>query len=163
MDFEAPVDALYVWIGVALVSIGLMGFAVSVPSEPPPDADRTAAALDRVAAGGPDAATAIEHGATEVRLDAERVELRNDAGSDAARLSHGRLLPLAAVDADGTERHELEAVLEDGRALDRTLEMLLADVVAELETATGDWQPTDGELRARAVTVNESRVVLVDG
>lgn len=36
--FEVPVDALYAWLGVAAVSVAVLGVVVALPTTAPPDA-----------------------------------------------------------------------------------------------------------------------------
>lgn len=161
MYLEAPMDAWYVWVGVALVSIGLAAFAVSLPSTPSPDAERAAGALDRVGASEYEAATTLEHDAEAVRIGAEQIAMRNEGGTDRARVSFGPLLPVHTLALNDSERVALDGVLAGERQLG-ALEATLVDAVAALETETGAWQPATGELRARSVRVDGQRVVLVE-
>ena len=41
--FDTAVESTYVWLALALVSAGILGFALRVPTAPPP-ADRTGSA-----------------------------------------------------------------------------------------------------------------------
>ena len=45
--FDAPVDAWYVWVGLAVASLALFGTAGSLPSTAPPDAVATVPVRDR--------------------------------------------------------------------------------------------------------------------
>lgn len=155
VDLEAPADVWYVWVGLSLVSVGLFGFVLAVPDRPPPDAERVAAQLDRVGAGGPDARAVLTHGASELRLDYERVQLRNDAGVDRARVSIASLVPARAVEADPDQ---IEAVLAGRSPPESVATAILA---AHPVAPTDSWQPATGTLRARAVTVEGRRLVLV--
>jgi hypothetical protein len=49
MNLEAPADAWYVWVGVALVSMTVAGVVGGLPSQPPPDSQTAANTVDRVA------------------------------------------------------------------------------------------------------------------
>lgn len=162
MYLESPMDAWYVWVGVALVSIGLAAFVVSLPSQPPPDADRVASAIDRVGASEYDAATTLDHDAETVRIGSERIAMRNDGGTSRARISFERVLPVREVDLTESERVVIDGVLAGERLLPAGLEATLADAVAALDTEPAEWYPATGELRARAVSVEGKRIVLVD-
>lgn len=154
-------DAWYVWVGVALVSVGLAGLAVSLPAQPPPDADRVAGAIDRVGAGEYDARTELDHDATAIRVGPEQVGLRNDAGTDHARFSFGPVLPVAALDLNETERRVVDGLLAGERHAAADLDATLADALENRDQMTGEWLPAEGTVRARAVTVADQRVVLV--
>lgn len=161
MDFEVPADAWHVWVGVTLVSLGLAGVAVALPGEPPPDAGRAAGALDRVAAAEYDAAVTLEHDADAVRVGPGRIAMRNNAGTDRARLVFGPVMPIDTLDLTAAERTVLDGVLAGERPLPAGLERRLADAATTLDTETGEWRPTRGALRARAVEVAGRRMVLV--
>jgi hypothetical protein len=161
MYLEAPMDAWYVWVGVALVSIGLAAFAVSLPSQPPPDAEGAAGAIDRVGASEYEAATTLDHDAEEVRVGPERIGMRNDGGTARATVSFGPVLPVQALDLNSSERRALDGFLAGEQPLQAGLEATLADAVGQLETETGEWRPATGPLRARSVVIEAQRVVLV--
>ena len=184
MDFEAPLDAWYVWIGVAFVSIALLSLAVALPSEPPPDAEATASAIDRVAASEYGAATEHTHDGTDIRVGPEQIALRNDAGTDYAHVSYGQMVPVYAATTEAN-RTTLEDVLAGTKPLDETQEDTVRATATTHETgdwhsgdgddwhpaegddwqsANGDdWYPADGTLRARALTIDDERYVLVSG
>ena len=157
MDREVPADAWYVWIGVSIVSIGLAGVVVALPAEPPPDAERAAGALDRVAAAGYDATVTLEHDADAVRIGPERIAMRNNGGVSRARLSFGPVVPVDALEMTAAERTVIDGVIAGERPLPAGFERRLAGV----DNETGRWSPARGALRARAVEVAGRRVVLV--
>lgn len=161
MDLDAPMDAWYVWVGVALVSIGLVAFAVGLPSQPPPDAGRAAAAIDRVGASEYDAATSLDHGGEAVRVSPERIALRNSGGTDRATLSFGPVLPREALALNSSQRTVLDGVLAGERPLPGSLHDTISDALGSLDTVSGEWRPTTDPLRARSVRVDGQRVVLV--
>jgi hypothetical protein len=159
VDLEAPADAWYVWVGVALVSIAAMGVALSLPAQPPPDADRMAGAVDRVAASEHGGSVAFDHEAAKIRIGAEQIAARNEGGTARATVAFARLVHVRAV----SERHHdaLADVLAGGPVDSEAREALRA-VTADFDTTTGEWYPARGEFRARAVTVDGERIVLVD-
>jgi hypothetical protein len=161
MDLDAPMDAWYVWVGVALVSVGLLAFAVGLPSQPPPDAGRAAAAIDRVAASEHDAAARLDHDGAAVRVGPERIAMRNDGGTTRATLSFGPVLPLSALDLSEHQRTVLDGVLAGERPLPAHLHDLISAAMADVETESGEWRPAVDALRARSVRVDGERVVLV--
>ena len=161
MDLDAPMDAWYIWVGVALVSIGLMAFAVGLPSQPPPDAGRAAAAIDRVGASEYDAATSLDHDAETIRVGPGRIALRNSGGTDRATLSFGPVLPREALALNNSQRTVLDGVLAGERPLPTGLHDIISDALGRLDTTAGEWRPVTDPLRARSVRVDGQRVVLV--
>ena len=161
MDFEAPGDAWYVWVGVTVVSIGLAGFALSLPGQPPPDADDVAGPIERIAAGGYDASASVSHDATAVRIDHDRIAVRNEGGRDEAHISFGVMIPLWTLEVSARDRQALEAVVIGSRTLDESLESTLADAMTTRNAETGEWRPVSDSLSARAVTIDGERVVLI--
>jgi hypothetical protein len=161
MDLDAPMDAWYVWVGVSLVSVGLLAFAAGMPSQPPPDAGRAAAAIDRVGASEYDAAMALDHDAETVRVGPERIAMRNNGGTDRATLSFGPVLPLSVVGSNESQRTVLEGVLAGEQPLPAELHDTISDSLADLDTESGEWRPATDDLRARSVRVDGQRIVLV--
>lgn len=48
MDLEAPADAWYVWVDASILTVALAGIALSLPSQPPSDAQAAANTIDSV-------------------------------------------------------------------------------------------------------------------
>jgi hypothetical protein len=161
MEFEAPMDGWYTWVAVALVSIGLAGVAVSLPDEPPPDADRAAGVLDRIGASEHEAAATLDHDAEAVRIGTERIAMQNSGGTDRARVSFGAVVPVYTLDLSPAQRIILDGVLAGERTLPASLVDTVEERLSAPETTTGEWRPATGTLRAQAVTVGDRRVVLV--
>lgn len=154
--FDAPVDAWYVWVAASLVSVGLVGIALELPSSPPPDADAAAAAVDRVAASEYDASVTYEHDADEVRLGAKHLSFRNDGGTARASVAFGEMTPVG-----GDPR--LRAVLHGDRPSTHFYHWTHFEFVARGERGEpAEWRSSDGQLTARTVTWGGARVTLVD-
>ena len=176
MDFEAPVDAWYIWVGVAVVSLVLVGVVLSLPTQPPPDADRAASTVDRVGGSASQAAASYEHDADEVRVTAGKISMRNDGGTDHAPVAFGTPTPVAAVPAavdDAEAVHDaLVAILHDGHPADvraetgvETQEVVDAVAATNEYVASGEmaWRPATGTLTVRQVSLGNETLVLIDG
>lgn len=157
MDWESPVDAWYVWIGVSVIGLAMAGFVLALPTGPPPDADGSANAIDRVSGSQYEASATYEHDADEVKIDGATIAMRNDRGTDRATLRYGTVVPvwenarLSAV-ARGAE---FDAVYDDWTAGSRAdVEALLADADEAYRSDTDEWRRADGELGARTITVD---------
>jgi hypothetical protein len=95
--FEAPLDAWYVWIGLAAVSGATLGVAGGLPSAVPPDADGSARTVDSVAAS--DHAAVEEHplsNAKTVRVGTDSVSLRGPGGTAHAAFGYGPVTPVSS-------------------------------------------------------------------
>jgi hypothetical protein len=158
MDTETPVDAWYCWLGVALVSVAVGGVALALPGTPPPDANRLANTVDRVAGSPADADAVRDHDADAFRLRGNRIALRNDGGTTRATAAFGTLTL-----ARGDERlravlrgQSVEAAFGDRRAF------LSAAGDARKATNESVWREARGRLRVRTLVWGDRRVTLVD-
>jgi hypothetical protein len=153
--FDAPVDAWYVWLGLAVASLAVFGSASSLPTTPPPDAVGVADTVDAVAAA--DHETTAEHplSASAVRVGPHRLALRNDAGTSHAEFAFGPVTP-AARDT------RLERVLH-GTPVDVVFDDRQAFHQAVIDARTRDpsWRETDRSLIVRRVSWGAQDVTLV--
>jgi hypothetical protein len=155
--FDAPIDALYTWLGVSFVAAGALAVAVGVPATPPPDAAAVAETVDGLAASPYAGAATVSLGnADELRLTPRGVSLRAASGTVSATFEHGPVVivtgasdALAAV-LHGTDPRE---VFEDQDAL----------VAATRGTADGQasWRTAPERLRVRHITWGGVDVTLV--
>lgn len=170
MDWEAPVDGWYVWFGVGLLSVGLAGFVLGLPSQPPPDATTAANTIDRVSSSSHQAAADYEHDAAAIKIDTKQVWMRNDGGTTRESVAFGSLTPVHAV-ADDDKREALEritygqhprAVLRD-YSFDAAALLDGADDTRErIDRRGAEWRPAEGVLSVRKVDIGDETVLLVD-
>ena len=153
--FDAPVDAWYVWLGLAVASIAVFGSASSLPTTPPPDAADAADTVDAVAAD--DYETTAEHplSASAVRIGPHRIALRNDAGTGHAEFAFGPVTPVA-------RDSRLERVLH-GTPVDVAFDDRQAFRQAVIDARTRDptWVETDRSLIVRRISWEGQDVTLV--
>lgn len=150
-----PADVPFVWIALLVVSASVLGVVLSVPSAPPPDADRVATAIDEVAATEHAATTVVPIDATAVRIEPTAIALRDSGGSAHASLYYGPVVPaspdsdLAAV-ARGTPP---DAVYDSPAAFEAALD--------RAQTREHTWRTAGDELQVRRVQYGEVDGVLV--
>ncbi|MGM0397354.1 MAG: DUF7283 family protein [Halobacteriota archaeon] len=150
-----PADVPFVWIALLVVSASVFGVVLSVPTAPPPDADRVADAIDEVAATDHAAETVIPIDATAVRIEPTSIALRDSGGSAHASLYFGPVVPaqpdsdLAAV-ARGTPP---DAVYATPAAFEAALD--------RAQTREHTWRTAGDELRVRRVQFGEVDGVIV--
>ncbi|MFB6127650.1 MAG: hypothetical protein ABEJ79_10220 [Halolamina sp.] len=142
---DAPVDAWYVWVGLAVVSLSLLGTVAALPTQPPPNAATVADAVDRAATATPPATTTVRTGADEIALTPTTVSLRNDAGTASATFAFGTVTPVTTESAlwpllKGTSPG---AVFDDPEAFRQAL------VEARAQKGQRRWRPADGPVRVR--------------
>ena len=153
--FDVPLDAWYVWIGLALASVAVFGVVTSLPTAPPPDAAGVADTVDRVAAA--EYAATAEHpiDADAVRLRPRGVSLRNDAGTASATFAFGPITP-------APPGSDLEAVLH-GTPPDRVFDSPVAfrQAVVDARTRDANWHPVERTLLVRRVSLGGYDATLV--
>lgn len=162
MELESPIDAWYVWIGVALISVGFAGVAVSLPSEAPPDAGTAANAVEDVATSSFNSSVTYDHQAQEVWIDTRTIALRNDGGTARATISFGTMTPVRAHPTSPekginiTLDTPVEEEFDDPEAMREW-----ANETEENATTTG-WRPAQDELRVQKVEWGDESVIFVD-
>lgn len=152
--FDTPVDAWYVWLGLAVASLAVFGVVMSLPTTPAPDARAAAETVDTVAASAYDTTASRTLDATRVRIGSRDVGLRNDAGTAHAAFGY------AAVPAQGDDGlvrvvrgAPPTAVFASPRAFERTVE------TARSRDPT--WRPAGEYLVVRHVSWGGVDVTLV--
>ena len=152
--FDAPIDAWYVWLGVALASTVAFGLSVSLPRAPPPDAASVADTVDGVAAS-PHATTAKHPvSADAVRIGTSRVSVRRDGNAAHATFAYGPVTPVSPGSAlwDVVRGAPPERAFDSPAAFRRAVEAA--------RERPSEWRPTD-ELTARRVSWEGTDVTLV--
>jgi len=161
MDLEAPADAWYVWVGVALASSAFAGIVLGLPATPPPDAAAAANAIDRVAASEYNASATYDHDARAYRLTDEQLALRGEGGVARATLTYGPVVP---AEEDPRLRRLLAGadppVVFGSGPHGRTA--LRSAVAAARRSTTDDWDGANETVRVRTLVWGDGRVVLVD-
>lgn len=92
--FDAPLDTLYVWVGLGAVSLLVAGTVLSFPTASPAAAGSVADAVDTVAASEFGAREDVEVPAGDVRLGPHTLALRTDGGQAHARFEFGPVTPV---------------------------------------------------------------------
>jgi hypothetical protein len=91
--FDAPLDAMYVWLGLGVVSLAVAGTALALPTAAPPDPGPVADTVDDVAASAGEARASVEVTADRLRLSRRFVALRSEGGTVRARFAFGPVTP----------------------------------------------------------------------
>lgn len=156
MDWESPVDAWYVWIGISMISLAMAGVVLALPTGPPPDAASSANTIDRISGSQYEASGVYDHDAAEVKIDGATIALRNDHGTDRATLRYGSVVPVWETDRllNLTRGTDFETAYGDFDDDGDGVETLLADANDAYRNNTGEWRPADGEFAVRTITVD---------
>ncbi|WP_436344931.1 DUF7283 family protein [Natronorubrum sp. FCH18a] len=157
MDWEAPADAWYVWVAVTIVSFAMAGIVLGLPTAPPPDADRTANAIEETAGSSYEAASTYGYDADEIKIDGKTIELRNEGGTDRSSLTYEQVVVVNGDDR--LERlvygevfeEEFEDELDDPHEDAATV--FMERVADAEENNSGEWLTASDELTVRQVTV----------
>ncbi|PSP86197.1 hypothetical protein BRC83_01555 [Halobacteriales archaeon QS_1_68_17] len=153
--FDAPFDAWYVWIGLAVVGVVALAVAVRLPGAAAPDATATAERIDQVAASQYAATATHPVDAEQIELGAYRLRLRGPGGTAQAALAYG---PVTPVPDGGPLRAVLDGTAPS-RVFDDRSEFSAAAAAAQQREPT--WQPVDGTVRIRRVIWEGVDVTLV--
>ncbi|GAB3686206.1 hypothetical protein GCM10028857_17910 [Salinarchaeum chitinilyticum] len=87
-----PIDAWYVWIGVSMVSLAVLGVAVVATPEPPSTATAAAETIEEVAASRVPASATHPIDADRIRVGEYRLVIEGDT-VETATIDHGRMTP----------------------------------------------------------------------
>lgn len=87
-----PIDAWYVWIGVSMVSLAVLGVAVVVTPEPPSRATPAAETIEAVAASRAPASATSPIDADRVLVSEYRLVIDGD-DRETVTIDHGRMTP----------------------------------------------------------------------
>lgn len=173
MDFEAPADAWYVFLGVSLISVAMAGVALGLPSAAPPDANAAANTIDRVAASTQNASASYEHDADRLWVGTKRIRMESeDGGSAEESISFGQMVFVRHDDDE-----QLDEVLHGASPTEvysgtpsqkeTKFETDIDDAKDEMNDEARndepDWWTADGQLRVRKVNWRGISVTLVDG
>lgn len=162
--FDTAVESTYIWVGLTVVSAGLFGLALDLPTRPPPDAAPVARTIDSVASSPHEATANHPIDAEQIRLGAHRIGVRGSGGAAHATVAYGPVVPALGGDRvsgdGGTDR--LRSVLRGvpperafatpdsfQRALNRS------------RTTDPSWQPAPETLTVRRVSWEGVNATLV--
>lgn len=170
MEIDTPADAWLIWLGVALVSVGLGSVVFSLPTQPPPDATKAVNTIDRVASSSHTAAARYEHDATEAKIGPRQLSLRNDGGTRHGTVAFGSVTPVAVV-PDPDRRQALRqiargenvtALVTESAGIDER-DLWNATVAARSRLAVNgrNWMQATDHLAVRKLTLAGKTVVLV--
>jgi hypothetical protein len=154
MDLEAPADAWYVWFGVVLVTVAFAGVALSLPTQPAPDATEAANTIDEVAASSFNASDVYDHEATEVRVGVRTILLRNGGGTSQASIAFGSMTPVREHPDNPEPGLNITRYGYDPADEFTTPEQMAQWAATTREAARGsgsEWRKSTGELRVRRI------------
>jgi hypothetical protein len=150
---DVPVESTYVWIGLTVVGLAVMGLALRVPTAPPPDATAAARTVDSVASSPYEATGRQPIDAEAIRLGSERVGLRTDGGTAHAAFAYDTVVPAFGPDLSAVLRGRQPSDVFSDRAA-------FAAAIADARTHDPRWRPALERLLVRRVVWGEINVTL---
>lgn len=148
-----PIDAWYVWLGVSLASLAVLGVASVAAPDPPSEAPAVAETVDTVAASEPPASATHPIGADRVRVGAHRLTLEG-ARPRTAVVRYGPVTPAQRGTA-------LEAVARGASPAERFASpAAFAAAAADAREHERVIEPA-GDLLVRTVAWDDVEVTLV--
>lgn len=157
--FDTAVESTYVWLGLTVVSAGIFGLALEVPTAPPPDATPVARTVDSVAASPHEATASQPLEARQIRLGSQRVGLRGPGGDAHASFAYGPVVPVLDT---GGDRDRLRTILRGvppSRVFPRPGRF--ERVLERSQTHDPAWQPAPESLTVRRVSWGDVNATLV--
>jgi hypothetical protein len=156
--FDAPPDAWYTWVAVALASVAVAGVATDLPSQPAPDAAAAADTVDAIA--GSTYASAAEHplDADRIRLRPHRLALRTGGETSHATFAFGPVVPVG----DDTALARVARGVPPGRAFSSLTAFEEAVEAARERASDAGWRPAADRLVLRHLEWGDVDVTLVD-
>ena len=152
--FDAPLDAVYVWVGLGAVSLAVAGTVVGFPTASPAGAAAVADSIDRVAASEYEAREAVTVPAEEIRVGPHTVGLRVDGRTTHAHVEYGPVTPVRGESLQrvlaGTHPGE---VFADPEAFGATVD--------RAQRREPSWREAPETLRVRRVSWGEVDATLV--
>jgi hypothetical protein len=155
--FDTAVESTHVWLGLAVVSAGILGLALRVPTAPPPDATGLARTVDSVAASPHEATARHPLDARQIRIGAHRVGLRGPGGDAHASLAYGPVVP--AVGSDGDRLRRVLRGIPPERVFGS--EATFARALDRSRTTEPSWRSAPERLLVRRVTWGDTNATLV--
>lgn len=152
--FEVPIDAWYVWLGLATASLAVFGVVGALPATAPPDAGPVADGVDEVAASPYEGTTEVAVRAEELRLRSTGLSLRTGEATSHATFAYGPVTPAREGD--------LAAVLAGSEPAERYRSPAdFARAARQARKASASWQTAPESLTVRRVTWRGVSVTLV--
>jgi len=149
--FDIPLDAWYVWVGLAIASGSVFGVASAMPAAAPPEATEAAETVDSVAASR--YAAVGDHpvpNADAARIGAESLSLRGGGGTTHARFRYGPVTPARGSErlADVLEGAPPESRFDSPTAFERTANAARSDAptwrnVDRISVRRVSWEGVD--------------------
>lgn len=169
--FDVPIDATYYWLGLAVVSLAVLGVATDLPTQPPPDAPAAANTVDAIAASDYPGTATHPLNAERVRVTAYGIGLRGDGGTTHATFAFGPVTPtprgsaLAAVARGSPPAREFDDPASFAEAAQRARTASVDDGTDAASSSTppqtASWQTAPDALLVRNVNWGDVHVTLV--
>jgi hypothetical protein len=153
--FDPSIDAVAVWLGLALAGLVVAGVVVELPTPRPPDATAAVTTVDAVDAADYPSTARHPVAADAVRLGPDRLSLRGPGGTSHATYGYGPVTPappdspLCAVARGAPPESAF------------TSPVRMAGAASARRDATPTWRPVDRPLVVRKVSWEGVEVTLV--
>jgi len=155
--FDTPVDAWYLWVGLAVASLAVLGTALLVAAGTPTGAARVADAIDEVAASPYLATETVALDGEALRLGPSRLALRTRAGIAHATLAYAPVTPVIGGRLGTVLRGRAVAAVFDSSAAFRRALVRARDRARD----RGGFRPAPTRLTVRRVSWGEVDATLV--
>lgn len=159
MDWEAPVDAWYVFLAVSIVSVAIAAVVLGLPTGPPPDSNQAANAIESVASSPTETSATWEYESETVTIDGPTIEMENEHGTSHASADYGAVVVpvndserLENIARGGSFEAEYADELDDGDT--HAVQTFLGELETAYEKNSGEPMTASGEMVVRQVSVD---------
>lgn len=159
MDLGGQAEEWYIYVGMAMFGLALVGIVLNLPTAAGPDANVAANTIDRVAGSQYNASAEYDHDAEFYWVGVEQLAMRNENGKSTQSISFGQMTP-------AKQYPKLEAVLHGASPAAEFSDP--SDFQARAETARDnvdlndpEWIKAGEKLHVRTVIWGGTKVVLV--
>ncbi|WP_332898329.1 DUF7283 family protein [Haladaptatus sp. CMSO5] len=153
--FDLPAESVYVWFGVSVVSVAVLGVALSLPTTTPAATGPLTTSIDRVAASPYNATGEHPVSADRIKLGSQRVATETGDTVSHSTFSYGPITPVSR----GTALWRVLQGAPPGTVFDTARSFEQACIEARETPAT--WRPAPRRLTMRKLTWEGVNATLV--
>ncbi|WP_338727719.1 hypothetical protein [Haladaptatus sp. DJG-WS-42] len=153
--FDLPAESVYIWLGVSVVSVAVLGVTLSLPTAAPAATGPLTTSIDRVAASPYNATGEHPLSAERIKLGSQRVAVKTGDTVTHGTFAYGPITPVSR----GTALWRVLQGAPPRKVFDNATSFKQACLEAREAPAT--WRPAPTRLTMRKLTWEGVNATLV--